>query len=554
MKFRRIVSLMLALSLLLAMSVCAGAETAVANSWTLENSYVLLSRSTGVLNVEDNKTGLHTLMSCDGVALTTEPFISMGSSGTMFEVAVESGLNVFGMIDSTGKLMVPMQYGDTIYISDRWQLGVVLTEATADNYDYKTFDGKGFYLISGYDVYYQGAKVGTLDRLAYNMAYAYGAYLYVSDKEQNYTCYDSTMTVSTYVPSFSGSREYDETRDGIFHKGSGQQVGVPGCTLTSDDVDNDIFLIDGRAVDLQGNILFALDAKYESVYDFEGDYARVRMNGKYGLIDRTGREVLSCEYDEISSNNDEYFNSGYQIAVKDGKVGFVNPNGEVTCEFKYSKNNVKSTYKMPMTHLTDLDGSTIVLSGAVGELPTRFVEVNINNYGSPLFGAEPVDKKAGVYDMYGNEIIAADGLYDDCSDFQISNDGSVVVACGVDRVFRIYQLDVSGAKSPYDRVEMMSGLEGGTPVDQTDDEGWKCTCGAANTGKFCAECGAARSVEEEQPDDGSWKCSQGHSNTGKFCSECGEARPEEKMSCVKCGYEPKDGETPKFCPECGNAF
>lgn len=48
--------------------------------------------------------------------------------------------------------------------------------------------------------------------------------------------------------------------------------------------------------------------------------------------------------------------------------------------------------------------------------------------------------------------------------------------------------------------------------------GWKCSCGATNTGKFCSNCG------QPKPDGGSWTCSCGAVNTGKFCSNCGKAR------------------------------
>lgn len=46
---------------------------------------------------------------------------------------------------------------------------------------------------------------------------------------------------------------------------------------------------------------------------------------------------------------------------------------------------------------------------------------------------------------------------------------------------------------------------------------WTCECGAANTGKFCTECGKPRP-------QASWTCSCGAVNTGKFCSECGKPR------------------------------
>lgn len=79
--------------------------------------------------------------------------------------------------------------------------------------------------------------------------------------------------------------------------------------------------------------------------------------------------------------------------------------------------------------------------------------------------------------------------------------------------------------------------------------GWICSCGKENTGKFCTECGKANEI--------GWKCSCGSVNKGKFCSECGAKKPENALlyRCDKCGWEPEDPATPpKFCPECGDPF
>ena len=81
--------------------------------------------------------------------------------------------------------------------------------------------------------------------------------------------------------------------------------------------------------------------------------------------------------------------------------------------------------------------------------------------------------------------------------------------------------------------------------------GWKCSCGAVGTGKFCTECGAPKPSAE------GWKCSCGAVNKGKFCPECGSKKPEAAplYRCDKCGWEPEDPHNPpKFCPECGDIF
>ncbi len=115
-------------------------------------------------------------------------------------------------------------------------------------------------------------------------------------------------------------------------------------------------------------------------------------------------------------------------------------------------------------------------------------------------------------------------------------------------------MNAGGGMNAQNLFAMGQQAQPGAPAAAPAAEGWKCSCGAVATGKFCPECGAKK--PETNTADG-WKCSCGTVNKGKFCSECGAKKPADAYTyrCDKCGWEPEDpAHPPKFCPECGDPF
>ena len=108
----------------------------------------------------------------------------------------------------------------------------------------------------------------------------------------------------------------------------------------------------------------------------------------------------------------------------------------------------------------------------------------------------------------------------------------------------------SNAAQLFQMGQQQAAQEAPTPAAPAA-AGWKCSCGATATGKFCPECGA------KKPETTGWKCSCGAVNQGKFCQECGARKPAgvPQYKCDKCGWMPEDPKNPpRFCPECGDKF
>ncbi len=117
----------------------------------------------------------------------------------------------------------------------------------------------------------------------------------------------------------------------------------------------------GGYIDADGN--FLTEIKYDHCDDFEDGFAKVGIDveddTKYGIIDRTGKEIIPCMYDKIDTNfSDSYIfyvtlgkeysildNNGKTIAKydEDGNVEFDKSLGELNKLGKLDSDNISFT-------------------------------------------------------------------------------------------------------------------------------------------------------------------------------------------------------------------
>ena len=70
--------------------------------------------------------------------------------------------------------------------------------------------------------------------------------------------------------------------------------------------------------------------KYDDVWDFSEGLVAVKLNGKWGFIDKSGNEVVPLKYDWAGS-----FSEGLAPVSLNGKYGYINKSGKLVLPLKY---------------------------------------------------------------------------------------------------------------------------------------------------------------------------------------------------------------------------
>ncbi len=144
---------------------------------------------------------------------------------------------------------------------------------------------------------------------------------------------------------------------------------------------------------------------------YEDNVLRVSKNGKYGLIDFDGKEILACEYDEITALNGVQSNF---LVKKDGKLGLVNEKGQTIINTEYSNIlTLKEGYKNEYIIVSDKNKYGLISTSGKVLIEPKYEMVKYLN-SSSLYAI----KEKGEWKVINVEdgSIVIDGGYDDITE------------------------------------------------------------------------------------------------------------------------------------------
>jgi len=443
------------------------AETAVSGI-TLTEIHRIPSSSYSVKWLDDRdqllvslRAGYELIDPYGEVILPVNEAISSYEANGYFVVIEERGVNKAGLLDSEGTLVIPYAYSDFTIISDRYCIAVILEETDGDDYDYASGwfgTGSDRYLVSAYDFYdlETSAVIGSLERSDYRRSikvFPDGFLTEARNGTDRWFDLSLNFVKEGEKSYFSQYEAFDSTDAGIVRAGMEPgELLLEGNYTVSSVVKGDNFCVirSGSGgyglMDAQGNIVIPC-GEYRDIQHCDGEYAVVstRDNSdqyRYGIY-RIGEGLaVPCEYEKfewLHTPKSTHIANGYAMAVLDGKVGYVDMNGEVTCPIKYSPNNIEVLGSSFL--VTDFDGSyhIIAADGAQTKVDYKELHKYSNNTAGRLIAAQNADDLWGLIDSHGNPV--TEFIQSSAYGFSFSQFGDYVVISDKDNNSVVYKID-----------------------------------------------------------------------------------------------------------------
>lgn len=458
-------------------------------------------------------------------------------------VSDPGGMNARGLVDAQGREVIPPVYGDIRVPGERWILAGRLA-------DWGT--------IGSTDVYFDGVKIGTLsaEECGYSTYFAaHGAYLGVSGGQAGFYLNSRFERVAGIADYFVTDEYFYDWRDGcVYHPATGQKAFDPSCTLTADEVERAVWYSDnGDFIDLRGNVVSSgpsAGKKYNNVEYRGGGYMLVRSNDGAGIADMQGSEVVPALYTSLGGGGEtkHFFAAGYQAVMRDGKLSWLDTEGNVTAAVPYTltDGDCMGFHVNGLFIVTRSLGETVVFTATAGELPQRYEDAMAVNAPTQRLLTVKLGGLWGAIDMDGNTVIP----FEHESQLQISYDGTAALGTNTQHQQVLYAISYGDEAAP--AATTLPAPEATEAPELTDAPE---AASPAITDEPAAD--PTASPAESAPADDGWDCptcGQHNLDLFVFCPVDGTARPEEPPACVNCGFVMPDGSTPNFCPICGQAF
>lgn len=171
---------------------------------------------------------------------------------------------------------------------------------------------------------------------------------------------------------------------------------------------------------------------YDEVYSFQNGLAKVEKGGKFGFIDKTGKEVVPLQYDDAQD-----FNQELAAVNKEGKWGFVDKTGKERTAMIYEQIwPLEQGYFAVQRDITNWNGN-ILRWGIVDGFALEVVPAIQRNNGfvsfSPnegLFQFTTTENRVGFVDKQGREVVPFqyDNFSEESDEGSVCKEGLCVVA------------------------------------------------------------------------------------------------------------------------------
>ena len=421
---KRFTSLLFALLMLLSLGALAEPAAPV-KVYEVTNGEFL--GNTNLFAFRNEAFGLQGVMAPDGTVVIPNEYynLQMKNPWGYIEAAKLDQLNGKGLLDESGKVLIPFEYAEFDVLSKDWVVAITLEESTKENYDYQALlggYGSGYYLVTDRTFFNMntGEAVGKVARNDFDKVAVYGDFLILEDLQGVKTVYDASFQPlgtarETYYP-------YDIVKNGeqweVRRAGDGELVLTSPVEVSGWDRNDGMLRtsVGGKSgrMDLQGNTV--IPTEYETlILDNEGfARAKLKREEKTGLLDKSGQPLTEFKYDDFPFTYTRGTSvgptsmtivDGYAPVELDGKIGFINAQGEETLPPTYAKAAV--TINANTLLFADATGkfTLVAADGTVTELPYQKVERIYNGVNGRLYAVTDEAGKSGVIDWHGNVLI-----------------------------------------------------------------------------------------------------------------------------------------------------